>query len=120
LLPVAALLLLVGGCHKRPALGGVPLEPPKDVRASGLTADEDRAVACALEIGREHDLVKSAVPVSVTKGPQFKGEPPDWKSGEGWTVRFVEKDLTSMSRDGSFVIMVRTQPCRVLRMLVPG
>jgi hypothetical protein len=120
LLPVAALLLLVGVCHKRPALGGVPLEPPNDVRASGLTADEDRAVACALEIGREHDLVKTALPVSVTKGPQFKGEPPDWKSGEGWTVRFVEKDITSMSRDGSFVIMVRTQPCRVLRMLVPG
>jgi TonB family protein len=93
---------------------------PKDVRASALSSEELSALECAIQIGGEHNLVSRATPVSVSKGPRFPGEPPDWRSGGEWTVRFVERDLAFDSRDGSFRIVIRTPPCRALQILVPG
>jgi hypothetical protein len=49
---------------------------------------------------------------------RFPGEPPDWRSGGEWTVRFVERDL-ALDRDGGFRIVVR-MGCKALQILIPG
>lgn len=70
-LPLATLVLLSSACYRKHAVAVAQIQPPQEVRASDLSSDEQGALACALAVGREHDLVKSAVPVSVLKGPLF-------------------------------------------------
>jgi hypothetical protein len=112
-----ATVVAVGTCSRRHAEDPKLPDPP-DVRSSRLAPDEVDALGCALRLGRDH--TGNAVPVSVSKGPRFPGEPPEWRSGGEWTVRFVEKGLTANSRDGSFRVSVRMPRCTLLQMLIPG
>ena len=114
---VLVVVLGTGGCRRRAV---VVQAAPRSLRASELPVDERAALECALEVGRSKNLVGNAVAISVSKGPLIKGEPPDWSSGGEWTVRFVEAGLGQSDRDGAFTITVRTNPCRALRILVPG
>ena len=112
-----AVLLL--SCAKKQAPAS-PLEQPMEIRRADLSAEQQDALDCALQIGREKHLLKNAVPTTVTKGGRLRGPPPDSGVDYGWTVRFVEKDLTPESRDGSFTITVQARPCRADLILVPG
>ena len=111
-------VVVVGTCNRTRRAEDPKLPDPEDVRSSRLSSDESNALECALRLGRDH--TGDAVPVSVSKGPRFPGEPPDWRSGGEWTVRFVEKGLTANSRDGSFRVIVRMPRCALLQMLIPG
>jgi len=113
-----ATMVVVGTCNRRHADEDPKLPDPPDVRSSQLSSDEVPALECALRLGS--DQTKKAVPVSVSKGRRFPGEPPDWHSGGEWTVRFVEKGLRANSRDGSFRVIVRMPQCTLLQMLIPG
>jgi hypothetical protein len=113
-----ATTVVVGTCNRRRAEEEPKLPDPPDVRSSPLSSDEVNALGCALRLGRDH--TRNAVPVSVAKEPRFPGEPPDWRSGGEWTVRFVEKGLTANSRDGSFRVTLRMPQCALLQMLIPG
>ena len=113
-----ATAVVVGTCNRRHVEEDPKLPDPPDVRSSRLSSDEVNALGCALRLGR--DRTANAVPVSVSKGPRVPGEPPDWRSGGEWTVRFVEKGLTANSRDGTFRVIVRMPDCTLLQMLIPG
>jgi hypothetical protein len=115
----AVLLLSSASCAKKRAPAS-PLEQAMEIRRADLSAEQEDALDCALQIGREKHLLKNAVPTAVTKGGRLRGPPPDSGVDYGWTVRFVEKDLTPESRDGSFTITVQARPCRADLILVPG
>ena len=114
---ILVVVLGAGGCRRQAVVGQAA---PRSLRASELPVDERAALECALEVGRSKNLVGNAVAISISKGPLIKGEPPDWRSGGEWTVRFVQGGLGQSDRDGGFTITVRTNPCRALRILVPG
>jgi hypothetical protein len=121
----ASLLFLVASisvaaCSRRHIEERAIVEPFTDVRATELSPEESAAVTCAMKVGGERNLVAHAIPISVSKGPRFRGEPPDWRSGGEWSIRFVERDLPPNSRDGAFSIVVRMPACRALQIVVPG
>jgi hypothetical protein len=115
----ALLLLSSSSCAKKQAPAS-QVEQPVGIPRADLSAEQQDALDCALAIGREKHFLKNAVPTAVTKGGRLQGPLPDSGVDYGWTVRFVDKDLTPESRDGSFTITVQARPCRASLILVPG
>jgi hypothetical protein len=116
---VVAVGALGGACRRGPV--AAKFEASHEIREADLPAEERSALQCGRELARKENLLEhDAIAVAVSKGPAVKGTPPDWKSGDEWTVRFEIRGLGPNSRDGGFRIVLRPNPCRALQIMVPG
>lgn len=126
----AAILGLFWACHRpKDSVGEKDVAERRGLRIGDLSKDEQNAVTCAFRLGREafglKDMMEAAVLTSVSPGPTVKPGPPNWRAEGSWRVQFVGGEVAAappevLYRDGSFSIVVLSNPCRLLHILRPG